>query len=490
MSTLPSGRIPEQVGRVVALARKRDRQALPEPPAKTAHPAPLPVRARRESRWIGALWAVALSAVLAVGVSLWLEPTGALVPVALSVSSVLALWTVALPNYERSTSIAPSRSVAVLSGGALLGVELLVPLTTDTLRQVMIVVLAGLAVPVLTRWAAPQRRLPRATLLIGDRLAVSQLITQWRERPEVDMVGICLVEPDDDAESLPSSVMGLPVVGGVTEAADCAVRIGVDQVVVAPGPVLTAYDVRRLSWALEATDVELTVAAEVHGATPDRIAPRLLGRRLLLAVRPTRRSHLSVGFKSAFDRIFGTLLLLVALPVIGILVLLVRLDSPGPGFFRQQRAGLNGRAFTMYKLRSMRLDAEELRVVLEEANEGAGPLFKLQRDPRVTRVGRFLRSSSLDEVPQLINVVKGEMSLIGPRPALPSETDEYDDWIRRRLSVKPGITGLWQVSGRSSLSWNEAVRLDLDYVDNWTHTRDLHIFARTLDAVARRKGAW
>jgi lipopolysaccharide/colanic/teichoic acid biosynthesis glycosyltransferase len=144
----------------------------------------------------------------------------------------------------------------------------------------------------------------------------------------------------------------------------------------------------------------------------------------------------------------------------------------------------------MYKLRSMRLDAEELRVVLEEANEGAGPLFKLQRDPRVTRVGRFLRSSSLDEVPQLINVVKGEMSLIGPRPALPSETDEYDDWIRRRLSVKPGITGLWQVSGRSSLSWNEAVRLDLDYVDNWTHTRDLHIFARTLDAVARRKGAW
>jgi len=284
--------------------------------------------------------------------------------------------------------------------------------------------------------------------------------------------------------------MGIPVVGGLGEAAQCAVRSGVAQVVVAPGPVLTAYDVRRLSWALEATDIELTVAAEVHGAVPERIAPRLLGRRLLLAVRPTRRSQLSVGFKSIFDRLVGSLLLLLAAPLIGLLVLLVRWDSPGPGFFHQRRAGLHGRDFTMYKLRSMRTDAEQLKIELAPANEGAGPLFKMQRDPRVTRVGRFLRSSSLDELPQLINVVKGEMSLIGPRPALPSETDEYDDWIRRRLSVKPGITGLWQVSGRSSLSWNEAVRLDLDYVDNWTHSRDLRIFARTIDAVARRKGAW
>jgi exopolysaccharide biosynthesis polyprenyl glycosylphosphotransferase len=410
--------------------------------------------------------------------------------VAIAVSVVLVLRTVALPRYERSTSFAPCRSVLVLAGGLLLAVDLAAPLSAQTQRHVAGVVLLTLAVPALFRWAAPQRRRPRTTLLIGDRLAVSQLITQWRERPEVEMVGICLVEPDDDAETLPDSIMGLPVVSGLNDAARCAAQAGVAQVVVAPGPVLTAYDVRRLSWALEATNVELTVAAEVHGAVPERIAPRLLGRRLLLAVRPTRRSRLSVGFKSVFDRVFGFLLLLLVAPLIGLLVLLVRLDTPGPGFFRQQRAGLHGRVFTMYKLRSMRLDAEELRVELEDANEGAGPLFKLQRDPRVTRVGRFLRSSSLDELPQLINVVKGEMSLIGPRPALPSETDEYDDWIRRRLSVKPGITGLWQVSGRSSLSWNEAVRLDLDYVDNWTHSRDLRIFTRTIDAVARRKGAW
>jgi exopolysaccharide biosynthesis polyprenyl glycosylphosphotransferase len=476
MSTLPSGAVPESVGNVPAQSTSA---LLPDTSAPT-----------RPDRWIGALTSVAISAVLAVALGWWLSPAELLVPAALAASAVLALRTVALPGYERATSLIPTRTLLVVAGALLLAVDLVSPMDVATQRSLVAVVLAVAALPALSRLAAPQRRRPRTTLLIGDRLAVSQLITQWRQRPEVEMVGICLVEPDDDAESYPASIMGLPVVGGLNEAAECAARTGAAQVVVAPGPVLTAYDVRRLSWALEATDIELTVAAEVHGAVPDRIAPRLLGRRLLLAVRPTRRSQLSVGFKSLFDRVLGTVLLVVAAPVIGLLVLLVRVDSPGPGFFRQQRAGLHGRAFTMYKLRSMRTDAEEVREDLVELNEGAGPLFKMQRDPRVTRVGRFLRSSSLDELPQLINVVKGEMSLIGPRPALPSETDEYDDWIRRRLSVKPGITGLWQVSGRSSLSWNEAVRLDLDYVDNWTHGRDLHIFARTVDAVLRRRGAW
>jgi lipopolysaccharide/colanic/teichoic acid biosynthesis glycosyltransferase len=134
-------------------------------------------------------------------------------------------------------------------------------------------------------------------------------------------------------------------------------------------------------------------------------------------------------------------------------------------------------------------DAQKRRAELIELNEGAGPLFKMRNDPRVTRVGRVLRSTSLDELPQLFNVLKGDMSLIGPRPALPTETDDYDDWIRRRLTVKPGMTGLWQVSGRSRLGWNEAVRLDLDYVDNVTIGNELSIAARTLGAVVRRDGA-
>ncbi len=163
------------------------------------------------------------------------------------------------------------------------------------------------------------------------------------------------------------------------------------------------------------------------------------------------------------------------------LVVAVRCDSSDPGIFRQVRAGKQGRPFTMFKLRTMSVDAEERQAELLDRNEGAGLLFKMAADPRVTRIGQLLRRTSLDELPQLLNVVLGQMSLIGPRPALPSEVDQYDDWIRRRLSVKPGMTGLWQVSGRSRLLWNETVRLDLDYVDNWTLSRDLAIAARTVE---------
>jgi len=362
-------------------------------------------------------------------------------------------------------------------------------LQISEVRTAMLVLAATLAVPLGARLEYPGRRAPRTTLLIGDRVAVSHLITQWGALPQVSIDGICLVEPDDDAEDLPLELMGIPVVGGLADVPDLARSLDVDQVVVAPGPVLTAYDVRRLSWALEDSTIELTVAAEVHGAVPGRIEPRLLGRRLLLSVRPTRRPHLMAWLKSGFDRIAGLLLLAAAAPLIVTLVALVRWDSDGPGFFKQTRVGRHGRPFTMYKLRSMRTNAEQLRSELAQYNEGAGPLFKMRSDPRITRVGRILRRTSLDELPQLINVVRGEMSLIGPRPALPPETSEYDDWIRRRLTVKPGMTGLWQVSGRSRLAWNEAVRLDLDYVDNWTLGGDVAIAARTLNAVLRRDGA-
>jgi exopolysaccharide biosynthesis polyprenyl glycosylphosphotransferase len=320
-------------------------------------------------------------------------------------------------------------------------------------------------------------------------MSVYHLVNQWRTRSEINIVGVCLAETDDDAPDSPDEILDYPVVGRLEDAAGLAVEARVGQVVVAPGPTLTAYDVRRLSWALEDTTIELTVAAEVHGALPHRITPRVLGRRLLLSVRPSKRSAVATNVKCAMDRILGALLLVVFTPVMAALWLTVRVDTPGPGFFVQQRAGLNGRLFPMYKLRTMRADAEARRAELLAANEGAGPLFKMKKDPRVTRVGEVLRMTSLDELPQLINVVRGEMSLIGPRPALPSEIETYDLWTRRRLSVKPGMTGLWQVSGRSNLPWDEAVRLDLDYVDNWTHGSDFSIVARTVRAVVRRDGA-
>ncbi len=408
---------------------------------------------------------------------------------ALGISLALLLEFVTLPIYDRCRSMRPLRRSLTLAGAVLLTGTAFGWLQTSDVRTGLMVLVATLAVPFGARLEYPGRRAPRATLLMGDRVAVSHLITQWRALPEIRIVGICLVEPDDDAENLPAYIMGIPVVGGIADVPQLARKLEVDQVVVAPGPVLTAYDVRRLSWALEDSMIELTVAAEVHGAVPGRIEPRLLGRRLLLSVRPTRRPSLAVWAKSAFDRLVGLVLLIVCAVPMVVLVLLVRHEDGGPGLFKQKRVGRHGQPFMMFKLRSMRTDAEQLQAELLEENEGAGPLFKMSEDPRVTRIGKFLRRTSLDELPQLINVVTGDMSLIGPRPALPPETTEYDDWIRRRLTVRPGMTGLWQVSGRSRLAWNESVRLDLDYVDNWTLGGDVAIAARTVNAVLRRDGA-
>src|SRR5690606_2921577 len=165
-------------------------------------------------------------------------------------------------------------------------------------------------------------------------------------------------------------------------------------------------------------------------------------------------------------------------------------DSPGPVFFRQTRVGRDGRRFNMVKFRTMVVGAERMQAGLEHRNEADGVLFKLRTDPRVTRSGRFLRRYSIDELPQLLNVVRGEMSMVGPRPPLPAEVELYEGHVNRRLLVKPGITGLWQVSGRSDLPWNEAIRLDLYYVDHWSPTMDLTIIAKTFSAVVRGAGAY
>jgi len=196
------------------------------------------------------------------------------------------------------------------------------------------------------------------------------------------------------------------------------------------------------------------------------------------------------GLLKATLDVLAALLLLVALtPVLLTLALAVRADG-GPAFFRQTRVGLDGREFTMVKFRSMVVNAEARLAALHTENQGAGPLFKLRHDPRVTRVGATLRKYSLDELPQLFNVLTGTMSLIGPRPALPHEVATYPTQARRRLAVKPGLTGLWQVSGRSDLSWDESITLDLRYVDTWSPLLDAAILARTTRAVLHSNGAY
>jgi exopolysaccharide biosynthesis polyprenyl glycosylphosphotransferase len=194
--------------------------------------------------------------------------------------------------------------------------------------------------------------------------------------------------------------------------------------------------------------------------------------------------------KTVFDRVASAFLLVLASPLLGLIALAIRLESPGPVFFRQVRVGVAGERFTMFKFRSMVWDAEEQRSLLADLDEGNGILFKIRNDPRVTRVGSVIRRFSLDELPQLINVLRGDMSLVGPRPPLPEEVAGYDDDAVRRLRVRPGMTGLWQVSGRSDLSWEESLRLDLRYVDNWSMALDLSILWRTWRAVVQGSGAY
>jgi lipopolysaccharide/colanic/teichoic acid biosynthesis glycosyltransferase len=194
--------------------------------------------------------------------------------------------------------------------------------------------------------------------------------------------------------------------------------------------------------------------------------------------------------KECWERTAALVTLVVIAPLLVAMVVVIRLESPGAAVFRQTRIGRDHRPFTMYKLRTMSVAAEAQRDELLAINDADGPLFKVRDDPRVTRLGRLLRRYSIDELPQLINVVLGQMSLVGPRPPLPDEASAYEPHVRRRQSVKPGLTGLWQVSGRSDLPWDEGVRLDLAYVDTWSLTQDFQILRRTAAAVIRHLGAY
>ncbi|MGH9318533.1 MAG: sugar transferase, partial [Vicinamibacteria bacterium] len=197
-----------------------------------------------------------------------------------------------------------------------------------------------------------------------------------------------------------------------------------------------------------------------------------------------------LALKRVTDVALSSALLLLASPLFAVVPILIKSTSRGPVLYRQVRCGLNGRRFTFYKFRSMVEGADEQREEIAHLNEAKGPIFKISSDPRVTPVGRLLRKTSIDELPQLINVLKGEMSLVGPRPPLPQEVELYEPWQRRRMSMKPGLTCLWQVSGRSVLTFEEWVDLDLHYIDNWSLGRDFQILLRTIPAVLSRRGAW
>ena len=289
---------------------------------------------------------------------------------------------------------------------------------------------------------------------------------------------------------------GVPVVGSEADAATVAQQLGVDAVAITSSSVLSSVAARRLAWALEGTGIDLMVVPGIH----DVAAPRLLTRpvdgvMLMYVDPPTFHGWKRVAKKAMDVTLSGLALAVLAIPMV-IVGLLIRAGDGGPAFFTQLRVGREGRTFVMYKFRTMVSNAEELRAELEKQVENdatepnRGPLFKMKNDPRVTKIGRLLRKTSLDELPQLINIFKGEMSIVGPRPPLPSEVEAYDADAMRRLLVKPGLTGLWQVSGRSNLTWEESIRHDLYYVENWSVMGDLIIMFRTVRAVVTSAGAY
>lgn len=249
-------------------------------------------------------------------------------------------------------------------------------------------------------------------------------------------------------------------------------------------------NVRQLLWDMEGEGAVVWLSIDVPELAAPRAAYHPIDRLPIIEVEPADRSISSRRVKRMFDIVLSSIALLLLLPVIFVVAILVKLDSPGPAFFRQSRIGRDGVTFGIVKLRTMRVSAEEELADLLHRNEGAGPLFKLKDDPRVTRIGAFLRRTSIDELPQLWNVLKGEMSLVGPRPPLPSEVEEYDGPSHRRLIVKPGMTGLWQVSGRSDLTWEQGVRLDLFYVENWSVAGDIRILIQTVGVIFRPNGAY
>lgn len=285
------------------------------------------------------------------------------------------------------------------------------------------------------------------------------------------------------------TVDGLPVVGSVDDIAHVARQTGVAAVVIA-GTAVRADTLLQIDAALQSVDVEIRLTPGLPHVSPSRITIRPLDGLALLSLDRRELGIRQAALKRMFDVVVGTLLFAIALPVMVIVGFLVRVTSRGPALFRQERVGKGGRPFVMYKFRSMVQGAEELHEQLVQESGSDTVLFKLREDPRVTAVGRILRRWALDELPQLWNVVKGDMSLVGPRPALPGETARYTNRLRTRLQVKPGLTGLWQVNGRHELPFADYIRYDLFYVENWSLGLDLYVIGKTLPALLARRGSY
>lgn len=342
--------------------------------------------------------------------------------------------------------------------------------------------------------ARVQGRATRRVVLLGSPNSVLHLHTSLCEAPGAGYLPVAAILPGFQLEA-PAGEDGLPLpVASVSSDVEDIVKVledhRADALAIAAGARLKIKDVRRLGWELSDRRISQIMAPALVDIAGPRIHSQPVAGTSLIHVSTPRLAGAEAFMKRTFDVLGSAVLLILLAPVFLVVALCVKVNDPGPVFFHQERVGKDGTRFQMHKFRSMVVDAEARLAELQARNEGAGVLFKMKDDPRVTRVGAFIRRYSIDELPQLWNVLVGEMSLVGPRPPLPAEVAEYERHVSRRLLVKPGITGLWQVSGRSDLSWDESVRLDLYYVENWSIVQDLLILARTVKVVLTTDGAY
>ncbi len=332
-----------------------------------------------------------------------------------------------------------------------------------------------------------------SVLVVGGQHAAKAMATAFARdrRAGYRVVGICTPNGSvDDDRTV--RIAGDPVsVVGTDHSILESIRVtGADTVAVTATDHLGPGRIRQLVWDLEPLGVDLIVTPGVEDVALQRLASRPVDGTPMLHLEKPQYDRATSFSKTAFDFCFALAALLAIAPVMLAAAAAVKFTSRGPVFYRSERIGLDGKPFEMIKFRSMYEDADKHLSALLSQNEGAGPLFKMRDDPRVTPVGRILRRYSLDELPQFLNVLRGEMSVVGPRPPLRREVEAYSELVRHRMLVKPGLTGLWQVSGRSDLDWEESVRLDLSYVENWSMMQDLVIIKRTLGAVTRPAGAY
>jgi exopolysaccharide biosynthesis polyprenyl glycosylphosphotransferase len=444
--------------------------------------------------------AAVVAAIAAVGVRFGVRPNDRYLMLSLALP---LLWVIAVRvfgGYEkRFLGTGPDEFRRILNAGlSLTGALALISYAVNNeLSRVYLIVSMQVIVvlDLLVRFALRKRlhylrargRCMSTVVAVGHEPAVRQLISELRREPHhgLQVVAACL-----SRESAATEVDGVPVVGDLDDAASVVRNIKAGTVAVLSCQEMDGVKLRTLAWELEKTGTDLCVAPALLDVAGPRTTVRPTAGLTLLHVDHPQLSGPRQVLKDLFDRCAAAFGLVALSPLLLAIAVAIRSSDSGPALFTQTRVGKGGEQFKIYKFRTMVVDAEARLAEIRGKNESDGVLFKIRRDPRVTAVGARLRKWSLDELPQLINVLRGEMSLVGPRPALPEEAAKYASHVRRRLVVKPGVTGMWQVNGRSDLSWEETVRLDLRYVENWSFALDMQILWKTVSVMMHGSGAY